>query len=59
MLFGCTECVLSHVLRVVLLGMSFAGDVRSWDRDVICVQICDFEAGLTMSHRSEGERKKV
>ena len=27
-MFGCTERVLSHVLRVVLLGMSFAGDVN-------------------------------
>jgi len=26
--FGCTERVLNHVLRVVLLGMSFAGDVK-------------------------------
>ena len=26
--FGCTEPVLSHVLRVVLLGVSFAGDVN-------------------------------
>jgi len=36
--FECTERVLSHVLRVVLLGMSFAGDVNCLAQVTLVVQ---------------------
>ena len=37
-MFGCTEPVLSRVLRVVLLGVSFAGDVNCLAQGLLVVQ---------------------
>ena len=45
-MFGCTEPVLRRVLRVVLLGMTFAGDVNC----LVQVTVGSADCSLSFAH---------